>query len=87
MERAPAAGTAAQRPTPKYGNAELMETGDGELLLYSDDGEKSDIRADVSICLAQPAAFSRVFINVYCIYTRWDFFLFFGACVWGNRKA
>uniref|UniRef100_A0AAQ4P5R5 Disco interacting C n=1 Tax=Gasterosteus aculeatus aculeatus TaxID=481459 RepID=A0AAQ4P5R5_GASAC len=29
VERAPAAGTAAQRPTPKYGNAELMETGDG----------------------------------------------------------
>uniref|UniRef100_A0A8C3AZ78 Disco interacting C n=1 Tax=Cyclopterus lumpus TaxID=8103 RepID=A0A8C3AZ78_CYCLU len=29
VERAPGAGTAAQRPTPKYGNAELMETGDG----------------------------------------------------------
>lgn len=30
VERAPGAGTAAQRQTPKYGNAELMETGDGE---------------------------------------------------------
>ncbi|XP_051237625.1 disco-interacting protein 2 homolog C isoform X11 [Dicentrarchus labrax] len=29
VERAPGAGTAAQRQTPKYGNAELMETGDG----------------------------------------------------------
>lgn len=29
-ERAPGAGTAAQKQTPKYGNAELMETGDGE---------------------------------------------------------
>lgn len=30
VERAPGAGTAAQKQTPKYGNAELMETGDGE---------------------------------------------------------
>lgn len=30
VERAPGAGTAPQRQTPKYGNAELMETGDGE---------------------------------------------------------
>lgn len=30
VERAPGAGTTAQRQTPKYGNAELMETGDGE---------------------------------------------------------
>lgn len=30
VERAPGAGTATQRQTPKYGNAELMETGDGE---------------------------------------------------------
>ncbi|XP_078029077.1 disco-interacting protein 2 homolog C isoform X1 [Epinephelus lanceolatus] len=29
VERAPGSGTAAQRQTPKYGNAELMETGDG----------------------------------------------------------
>uniref|UniRef100_A0A3Q3WZJ9 DMAP1-binding domain-containing protein n=1 Tax=Mola mola TaxID=94237 RepID=A0A3Q3WZJ9_MOLML len=29
VERAPGAGTATQRQTPKYGNAELMETGDG----------------------------------------------------------
>ncbi|XP_041804495.1 disco-interacting protein 2 homolog C isoform X1 [Chelmon rostratus] len=29
VERAPGGGTAAQRQTPKYGNAELMETGDG----------------------------------------------------------
>ncbi|KAM8728755.1 disco-interacting protein 2 homolog C isoform 4-T4 [Acanthopagrus schlegelii] len=29
VERAPGAGNAAQRQTPKYGNAELMETGDG----------------------------------------------------------
>ncbi|XP_029381156.1 disco-interacting protein 2 homolog C isoform X1 [Echeneis naucrates] len=29
VERAPGAGSAAQRQTPKYGNAELMETGDG----------------------------------------------------------
>ncbi|XP_068582324.1 disco-interacting protein 2 homolog C isoform X3 [Cebidichthys violaceus] len=29
VERGPGAGTAAQRQTPKYGNAELMETGDG----------------------------------------------------------
>ncbi|KAM7400071.1 hypothetical protein PAMA_004666 [Pampus argenteus] len=29
VERAPGAGTAAQKQTPKYGNAELMETGDG----------------------------------------------------------
>ncbi|XP_045908516.1 disco-interacting protein 2 homolog C isoform X3 [Micropterus dolomieu] len=29
VERAPGAGTAAQRQAPKYGNAELMETGDG----------------------------------------------------------
>ncbi|XP_022617473.1 disco-interacting protein 2 homolog C [Seriola dumerili] len=29
VERAPGAGTVAQRQTPKYGNAELMETGDG----------------------------------------------------------
>ncbi|XP_034040045.1 disco-interacting protein 2 homolog C isoform X2 [Thalassophryne amazonica] len=29
VERPPAAGTTTQRPTPKYGNAELMETGDG----------------------------------------------------------
>ncbi|XP_071346703.1 disco-interacting protein 2 homolog C isoform X7 [Trachinotus anak] len=29
VERAPGAGPAAQRQTPKYGNAELMETGDG----------------------------------------------------------
>lgn len=29
-ERTPGAGTAAQKQTPKYGNAELMETGDGE---------------------------------------------------------
>lgn len=29
-ERAPSTGTAAQKQTPKYGNAELMETGDGE---------------------------------------------------------
>ncbi|XP_062413949.1 disco-interacting protein 2 homolog C isoform X2 [Pungitius pungitius] len=29
VERAPGAGPAAPRPTPKYGNAELMETGDG----------------------------------------------------------
>ncbi|CAF95817.1 unnamed protein product, partial [Tetraodon nigroviridis] len=28
-ERTPGAGTAAQKQTPKYGNAELMETGDG----------------------------------------------------------
>ncbi|TKS79367.1 Disco-interacting protein 2 -like protein C [Collichthys lucidus] len=28
VERAPGAGTATQRQTPKYGNAELMETGD-----------------------------------------------------------
>lgn len=34
MERAPGAGNAAQRQTPKYGNAELMETGDGEFLLF-----------------------------------------------------
>lgn len=30
VERPHGAGTAAQRQTPKYGNAELMETGDGE---------------------------------------------------------
>lgn len=30
VERGPGAGTAAQRQIPKYGNAELMETGDGE---------------------------------------------------------
>ena len=30
VERAPGASNAAQRQTPKYGNAELMETGDGE---------------------------------------------------------
>ncbi|XP_075338785.1 disco-interacting protein 2 homolog C isoform X3 [Odontesthes bonariensis] len=29
VERAPGASNAAQRQTPKYGNAELMETGDG----------------------------------------------------------
>ncbi|XP_055359610.1 disco-interacting protein 2 homolog C isoform X2 [Betta splendens] len=29
VDRAPGGGTAAQRQTPKYGNAELMETGDG----------------------------------------------------------
>ncbi|KAF7648931.1 hypothetical protein LDENG_00149900, partial [Lucifuga dentata] len=29
VERPQGAGTAGQRPTPKYGNAELMETGDG----------------------------------------------------------
>ncbi|XP_034559173.1 disco-interacting protein 2 homolog C isoform X1 [Notolabrus celidotus] len=29
VERAPGAGNVAQRQTPKYGNAELMETGDG----------------------------------------------------------
>lgn len=30
VERTPGAGTAPQKQTPKYGNAELMETGDGE---------------------------------------------------------
>ncbi len=30
VERAPGAGPTTQRQTPKYGNAELMETGDGE---------------------------------------------------------
>uniref|UniRef100_A0A8C6Q6B9 Disco-interacting protein 2 homolog Ca n=1 Tax=Nothobranchius furzeri TaxID=105023 RepID=A0A8C6Q6B9_NOTFU len=29
VERAPGPGTATQKQTPKYGNAELMETGDG----------------------------------------------------------
>ncbi|KAM6919080.1 disco-interacting protein 2 homolog C isoform 1-T1 [Xenentodon cancila] len=29
VERTPGPGTAAQKQTPKYGNAELMETGDG----------------------------------------------------------
>ncbi|XP_068196060.1 disco-interacting protein 2 homolog C isoform X2 [Antennarius striatus] len=29
VERPPGAGNSTQRPTPKYGNAELMETGDG----------------------------------------------------------
>lgn len=30
VERTQGAGTTAQKQTPKYGNAELMETGDGE---------------------------------------------------------
>lgn len=48
VERAPGGGNAAQRQTPKYGNAELMETGDGERTLKRAAGGRGAVpRAEV----------------------------------------
>lgn len=50
-ERTPGAGTAAQKQTPKYGNAELMETGDGEPRLDVAGFHLRSLRADFKPCV------------------------------------